>query len=88
MQENRIEPVIGQWYRDVDDRIFEVVATDDDSIEIQFYDGDVEELDTEVWDELVVIAIAEPNDASGPFDEFDDELNILAEDYHPSQWWS
>lgn len=88
MQENRLEPVIGQWYRDVDDRIFEVVASDDDSIEIQFYDGDVEELDMETWDELAVIAIAEPSDGSGPFDEFDDEVSILAEDYHPSQWWS
>ncbi len=86
MQENRFEPVIGQWYRDVDDRIFEVVASDTDSIDIQFYDGDVEELDREVWDELAVSVIAEPNDARGPFD-FDDDLNILAEDYHPRQWW-
>lgn len=86
MRENRIEPVVGQWYRDVDDRIFEVVASDEESIEIQFYDGDVEELEMDIWEELVVVAIAEPNDASGPFDELEDELTILAEDYHPRHW--
>lgn len=88
MQENRLQPLVGQWYRDLDNRVFEVVASDEDSIEIQFYDGDVEEVDRDVWDELDVIAIAEPGDGSGPFDEIEDEVNILAEDYHPRQWWS
>ncbi|MGD8407223.1 MAG: hypothetical protein PVG13_01475 [Thiohalophilus sp.] len=88
MQEDRLEPVIGQWYRDVDNRIFEVVASDDESIEIQFYDGDIEELEIEVWDELSVIAIEEPNDGSGPFDEVDDDIGLLAEDYHTGQWWT
>ena len=86
MQQERFEPTIGQWYRDIDDRIFEVVALDDDSIEIQFYDGDVEELEKEIWDELEVTAIAEPNGGSGPFDELDEEASILAEDYRPSYW--
>jgi hypothetical protein len=86
MKENQYEPVVGQWYRDIDNRVFEVVALDDDSIEIQFFDGDVEELEMEIWQELAVIAIAEPNDGSGPFDESDDEFNILAEEYRPGNW--
>jgi len=86
MKENQFEPVVGQWYRDIDNRVFEVVALDDDSIEIQFFDGDVEELEMEIWQELAVIVIAEPNDSSGPFDESDDEFNILAEEYRPGNW--
>lgn len=88
MQEKPFEPVIGQWYLDRDNRIFEVVASDEESIDIQFYDGDVEEVDREIWDELAVTTIAEPNDGIGPFDELDDESNILAEDYRPSPEWS
>lgn len=86
MKENQFEPAIGQWYRDIDNRVFEVVALDDDSIEIQFFDGDVEELEMEIWQELAVVSIAEPNDSSGPFDEADDEFNILAEEYRPGNW--
>lgn len=86
MQQVQFEPTIGQWYRDIDDRIFEVVALDDDSIEIQFYDGDVEELEMDIWAELAVIAIAEPNNGSGPFDDLEEEFSILAEDYRPSNW--
>lgn len=86
MKEGQFEPVIGQWYRDIDDRIFEVVAIDDDGIEIQFYDGDVEELEMDIWEQLEVTAIAEPNSGSGPFEESEDEFSILAEEYRPSNW--
>jgi hypothetical protein len=46
------QPTIGQWYRVSGDKEFEVVALDDDdgTIEIQYFDGTVEELDREDWD--------------------------------------
>ncbi len=66
-----IEPVVGQWYQDAEQRRFEVVALDDDSIEIQYFDGDVAELDSETWNLLAVTPVAEPGDATGPFDEVD-----------------
>ena len=54
-------PEVGLWYRDIDNRLFEVVALDsDDAIEVQYYDGDVTEFDRESWDLLCVNIISEP----------------------------
>ena len=47
------QPGIGDWYRQKEGgALFEVVAFDDDdgTIEIQYFDGTVEEMDTEDWD--------------------------------------
>lgn len=48
-------PVIGDWYRDVGGALFEVVGVDDDleAIEIQYFDGTVEEMYLDEWDEDV-----------------------------------
>jgi len=45
-------PSIGDWYRHTGGDAFEVVAFDEDdgTIEIQYFDGTVEEMDTEDWD--------------------------------------
>lgn len=81
------EPVIGQWYIDDELRLFEVVAADDDSIEIQYYDGDVDEFDIEVWYMQNIRPAAEPNDGGGPFDELEsDDLSHIAYDYQPVTW--
>lgn len=54
-------PEVGLWYRDIDNRLFEVVALEsDDAIEVQYYDGDVTEFDRESWDLLCVNVISEP----------------------------
>jgi uncharacterized protein DUF6763 len=47
------QPSIGDWYRLKEGgALFEVVAYDDDdgTIEIQYFDGTVEEMDIEDWD--------------------------------------
>ena len=46
------QPGIGDWYRLNDGALFEVVALDDDdgTIEIQYFDGTLEEMDIEDWD--------------------------------------
>ena len=47
------QPGIGDWYRQKEGgALFEVVAFDDDdgTIEIQYFDGTVEEMDVEDWD--------------------------------------
>jgi hypothetical protein len=45
-------PGIGDWYRQSGGELFEVVALDEDdgTIEIQYFDGTVEEMDSEDWD--------------------------------------
>ena len=69
-----VDPIIGNWYRNQETgNDFEVVALDEDAqtIEIQYFDGEVEELDLDAWYELAIEAIEAPEDWSGPFDELE-----------------
>ena len=67
-------PGIGEWYRSNGGGTFEVVAVDDDdgTIEIQYFDGTIEEMDREDWDaqwEDGTLQTAEaPEDWSGSVD--------------------
>ena len=74
-----VDPIIGNWYRNEETgNDFEVVALDEEAqtIEIQYFDGDVEELDLDAWYELPLEAIEAPDDWSGPYDEIEaDELD-------------
>ena|ERR1700754_1909205 len=47
-----MKPIIGNWYRLQGSESFEVVAFDEDdgTIELQYFDGTVEEMDIEDWD--------------------------------------
>ena len=44
---NAIRPIVGQWYRGGTNELFEVVAIDDQdqTIEIQYFDGTVAEME-------------------------------------------
>ena len=46
-----MKPTIGNWYRIKGSESFEVVAFDEDdgTIELQYFDGTVEEMDLEDW---------------------------------------
>jgi hypothetical protein len=67
-------PGIGDWYRSSGGQLFEVVAVDDDdgTIEIQYFDGTVEEMDVEdwetQWDEGGLEVAEAPEDWSGSVD--------------------
>ncbi|MCP5158014.1 MAG: hypothetical protein H6975_01155 [Gammaproteobacteria bacterium] len=89
-----VDPIIGNWYRNQETgNDFEVVALDEDAqtIEIQYFDGELEELDLDAWYELPIDPIEAPEDWSGPFDEmeaddlgyeedeFSDEEDLLAD---------
>lgn len=68
------QPAIGDWYRLSGGALFEVVALDDDdgTIEIQYFDGTVEEMDIEDWDtqweDGALEAAEAPEDWSGSVD--------------------
>jgi hypothetical protein len=67
-------PEVGLWYRDIDNRLFEVVALEsEDSIEVQYYDGDISEYDRESWDLLCVNTVSEPGVSLGFNDEIIEE---------------
>lgn len=77
------QPEVGRWYRTSSGTTFEVVAVDEDdgTIEVQYFDGTVEELDLEDWEPQRAnneIEEAEaPEDWSGSVDvEGDDEAPI------------
>jgi hypothetical protein len=68
------QPGIGAWYRFNGGELFEVVAIDDDdgTIDIQYFDGTVEEMDREdwqaQWDEGALESAQPPEDWSGSVD--------------------
>ncbi len=62
------EPVVGQWYENIDEsESFRVLSVDEDAelIEIEYLDGDVEELDLETWQELDLDKIDQPEGWTG-----------------------
>ncbi len=65
---------IGDWYRLNGGELFEVVAVDEDdgTIEIQYFDGTVEEMDVEdwnaQWEDGGLEAAEAPEDWSGSVD--------------------
>lgn len=63
-------PVIGCWYRRTNGTLFEVVAVDEDdaTIELQFFDGTIDEVDFETWQQLLIEKVGAPEDWSGSVD--------------------
>ena len=63
-------PVIGKWFRRRNGNTFEVVAVDEDdgTIEIQHFDGTIEETDLESWPGLLTIEVSAPEDWTGSVD--------------------
>ena len=81
-------PTVGRWYRRPNNSLFEVVAVDeqDGTVEIQHFDGTVEEIDFENWPDLLLERVAPPEDWSGAMDvDREDELHdtdgLLAVDW-------
>jgi len=64
------KPAIGHWYRRTNGQLFEVVAVDEDdaTIELQFFDGTIDEVDLDMWSKLLIERVAAPEDWSGSVD--------------------
>jgi hypothetical protein len=68
------KPAIGQWYRPHEKGdSFQVIAFDESSgtIEMQHFDGDIEEWDAESWRLLAPELIETPEDWTGPMDDIE-----------------
>jgi hypothetical protein len=75
-------PRIGDWYKNASGDAFEVVAhdDDDDTLELQYYDGTVEQLDAESWGYLRPLQIDPPEDWNG-------SLDVAPEDSQRPEFW-
>jgi hypothetical protein len=70
------EPVPGQWYENLEEEEqFRVLSMDEDSelLEIEYLDGDIEEIDLETWHEMDLERIEEPEGWSESDDEDESE---------------
>ena len=77
------EPVPGQWYENLEEEeSFRVLSVDEDSelLEIEYLDGDIEEIDLETWHEMDLERIEEPEGWSESDDEDADEDEDWEED--------
>lgn len=84
------DPVAGQWYENLEEEeTFQVLSVDADSelIEIQYLDGDVEEIDLETWAEMDLDLTEEPEGWSGSEgDDADEDEEELEEDEDDDDW--
>lgn len=66
-------PEVDQWYEDVQGRTFQVVALDEGEgvVEVQYFDGEVEELDLADWPDLEPRGVPAPEDWTGPYDDLE-----------------
>jgi hypothetical protein len=70
------EPVVGQWYENIDENeSFRVLSVDEDAelVELEYLDGDIEEVDLETWHELDLDKIDEPEGWAGNDDDDDED---------------
>lgn len=70
------EPVPGQWYENIEEEeSFRVLSVDEDSelVEIEYLDGDVEEIDLETWHEMDLDTIEQPEGWTGSAEDEDEE---------------
>jgi hypothetical protein len=81
-------PSVGDWYKTEMGDTFEVVALDEDKgyAEIQYFDGSVEELDLDSWEELRFEAVEPPEDWSGSYDIERDDYGVDLESNSHLDW--
>ncbi len=70
------EPTPGQWYENVEEEeTFRVLTVDEDSelVEIEYLDGEIEEVDLETWHEMDLDKTSEPEGWADRDDDDDDD---------------
>ena len=84
------EPVPAQWYENLEDEeSFRVLTVDEDSelVEIEYLDGEVEEIDLETWHEMDLEQIDEPEGWAESEEEEDEEEEEEEEDEDDEDDW-
>jgi hypothetical protein len=79
------DPIVGSWYKDLENNLkFKVINVgDDESVEVQYLNGDIGEYDNESWYTSTFDYIEDPEDWSAPFDDLEtDDLGYSDPDEH------
>ncbi len=80
------DPVQGQWYEDLEENeIFKVLSVnpDEEIIEVQYENGDIEEIDLDTWHELDLERAEEPEGWASDEDEDEEDED---EDFDDDDW--
>ena len=84
------EPAVGQWYVNAEeDETFRVLSVDEDAelIEIEYLDGEVEEIDLDTWAEFDLEKVEQPEGWSGePIVDDDEDDDDEDEDEDEDDW--
>jgi len=83
------EPAVGQWYENIDENeSFRVLSVDEDAelVELEYLDGDIEEVDLETWHELDLDKIDEPEGWAGSAEDEDEEEEEEEKDDLDETW--
>ena len=86
-----LDPIVGNWYRHVDKgQAFMVVAIDelDQLVEVQHFDGDIEEISLSNWHDMELELSEAPEDWSGPVDNVEHDDAGYTETRMSSDAWT
>jgi len=87
---NDTDPLVGTWYHYPQKaEKFRVVAVDTEAetVEIQYFDGNIDEFSLENWYGLDVEPIEAPEDWTGPMDNVEqDDLNLVGTEMQREDW--
>jgi hypothetical protein len=81
--DTELDPIVGHWYRPLDKgQIFRVVAFDEERniVELQYFDGDLEEIDASEWFDLEIEPVEAPEDWSSPLEDIEPDEVRRADD--------
>lgn len=81
------DPVQGKWYEDLEENeVFKVLSVDPDQelVEVQYENGDIEEIDLDTWHELDLELSQEPEGWAN--DEEEEEEEDDEEDEDEDDW--
>ena len=84
------DPIPGRWYEDLDEEaVFQVMTVDPDEelVQLQYENGEIEEIDLDTWHELDLDEASEPEGwAASDDDEDDDDFDEEEEEEDEDDW--
>lgn len=81
-------PIVGQWYRRADGAMLEIVAIDfeEGNIEVQYFDGALDEFDFDDWQQQGLVPATAPEDWSGSVDIEPEDFDAEGEERAAPAW--